>query len=208
MTMLTDAEQERVRAAIAEAEMQTDAELVTVLANRADQYLYIPTLWAALIALLTPAAALLSPAWLDVADVFVVQLIVFVGLASLLRIPALLTRMVPERVRRWRAANLARRQFLECGLHHTGNEMGVMIFVCEQEHYVEIIADRGVAVLVDDGEWEVIVEHFVNAVREGRVGEGFVEAVAACGAILARVAPATGERNDLPDHLVIVDIDL
>ena len=42
-----------------------------VLANRADQYFYIPTLWAALVALLTPLAALLSGAWLDVWDVFV-----------------------------------------------------------------------------------------------------------------------------------------
>ena len=38
--------------------------------------------------------------------------------------------------------------------------------------------------------------------REGRVTEGFVDAVARCGDLLARAAPPDGGGNDLPDNLI------
>ena len=205
--MLSDNELDQLRAAIAEVETRTDAELVTVLASRADEYLYIPTLWAALIALFTPLLALLSPAWLDALDIFILQLIVFVVVATLLRLPWILARIIPRRVRNRRAANLARRAFLANGLHHTAAAMGLMIFVCEQEHYVEIIADRGIAERVEDARWAEIVDQFVTHVKSGEVYEGFSNTVRACGDILADVAPATSVKDELPNHLVVVDLD-
>lgn len=206
MTMLDDAEQTELRRAIADVESRTDAELVTVLANRADNYYYIPTLWAALVALLTPLAAIFSPIWLDTLDVFLVQLLVFIVLAVLLRIPMIMVRIVPRRVREWRAGNLARREFLANGLHNTDNGMGLMIFVCQQEHYVEIIADQGIAAVVDNEQWAAIVETFVQHVKKRDVMKGFVLTVEACGEILARVAPATGKKDELPNHLVVVEL--
>ena len=44
-----------LQARVRQAEQATDAELVTVLAPASDGYRYIPTLWAALLAMLTPA---------------------------------------------------------------------------------------------------------------------------------------------------------
>ena len=54
MALLTEHEQRQVAEAIARVEKTTDAELVTVLAARADDYAYIPLLWASLIALVVP----------------------------------------------------------------------------------------------------------------------------------------------------------
>jgi hypothetical protein len=46
--------QRQIAEAIARAERRTDAELVTVLARRADDYAYWPLLWAAVLALAVP----------------------------------------------------------------------------------------------------------------------------------------------------------
>ena len=141
MSLLKPEQQQRIAELIRAIESRTDAELVTVLAARSDSYAYVSLLWAAMLALLVPITALLLPHWLETRDVVLLQLGVFFVLALLFRIQAVLYVLVPKRVRYWRAANMARRQFLDNNLHHTSGESGVLIFVSEAERYVEIIAD-------------------------------------------------------------------
>ena len=129
----------------------------------------------------------------------------FIVLALLFRIPAITTRLIPRPVRHWRASNLARRQFIEQNLHHTAGETGLLIFVSEAEHYVEILADRGISSRIDNAVWESIVARFTSAVREGKVLQGFLQCIEACGEHLHREIPATHERNELPNRLVVLD---
>jgi putative membrane protein len=203
--LLSADDQRAVAAAIATVERETDAELVTVLARRADSYTYIPLLWAAAIALLTPAVLALTPLWLNLWDVLFAQWLVFAVLALLLRIPAVMLRLVPRSIKHWRAGNLARRQFLEQNLHHTRGETGLLIFVSEAEHYVEIIADRGISRHVDNTQWQAIVDRFTASVQSGETRRGFVDCVQACGELLCRHVPATSEKNELPNHLVVIE---
>ncbi len=204
MALLNEAEQRQVAAAIAAVEKTTDAELVTVLAARADDYYYIPTLWAALAALVTPAALALTPLWLEPRDLLLTQWAVFVALALALRFPPLMCRLIPRRVGHWRAGNLARRQFLDNNLHHTRGANGVLVFVAEAEHYVEIIADRGISRHVDDRQWQAIVDAFTAEIRAGRTRQGLLACIERCGELLSRHAPASEEKNELPDHLVVL----
>jgi putative membrane protein len=204
MTMLTEQQQQRVTEAISDVESRTDAELVTVLASQADAYVYIPTLWAAGAALLAPWLLGLTPLWLEVGDVLLIQLLVFIVLALLLRFPPIMFRLVPKSVRHWRASNLARREFLEQNLHHTKGDTGLLIFVAEAEHYVEILADRGISQHVPDERWESIVEAFVGQVKAGRTIEGFIECIDACGELLVEHVPSTERKNELPNHLIVL----
>lgn len=204
MTLLTEQEAQQVADAISKVEARTDAELVTVLAGQADDYNYIPTLWAALIALVSPGVVMFTPFWLDVTEIMLIQIIVFLAMAVLLRIPLVMRRIIPRGVKEWRAANLARRQFLENNLHHTVGETGVMIFVSETEHYVEIIADRGISKFVSDQQWQDIVDEFTASVRRGSTLEGFLTAVDRCGELLIEHVPATGEKNELPNHMILL----
>lgn len=204
MALLTESQAAQVADAISRVEEKTDAELVTVLAYQADSYHYIPTLWAALLALVSPGIVMFTPFWLDVKEVVLVQLIVFLAGAVMLRIPPVMRRIIPGRIKRWRASNLARRQFLENNLHHTAGETGVLIFVAETERYVEIIADRGISRHVDDSEWQNIVDEFTLRVKAGQTLDGFLVAVERCGELLAKHVPATAEKNELPNHMIIV----
>ncbi len=205
MTLLSIQGKEKVSAAITGAEKLTDAELVTVLAKQSDDYRYIPTLWAALVALFSPGLIALTPFWLELWEIVLGQLSVFILLAVFLRIPAIMFRLIPKPVRQWRASNMARRQFLENNLHHTENELGVLIFVSEAEHYVEIIVDRGISQHVDDSEWQSIVHNLTQKVKNGQTLKGFLDCISSCSDLLQKVAPVTREKNELPNHLIVLD---
>ena len=202
--LLNEENQKRVARAIAAIEKDTDAELVTVLARQADDYRYIPLMWAALLSLLVPLVLAFLPIWLSALETLLAQWTVLVALALLFRWPPLMMALVPRRVKQWRAANLARRTFLDQGLHHTKDGTGLLIFVSEAEHYVEILADRGIAARVPDERWKSIVDTFTGHVKQGEVLNGFLECIASCGDELITKLPATEQKNELPNHLVLL----
>lgn len=203
MAFLTNDEKRRLRERIEAAERQTSGELVTVIARESDPYPYIPLLWASLIALSLPPFIVLAGLWLDLATVSAIQLAAFLVLSLLFRWRPLKMRLIPKATKLRRAARTAREQFLAQGVHNTSDRCGVLIFVSVAEHYVEILADRAINAKVAQEDWDAIVAGFVAAVKQGRVAEGFEQAVDACGALLAQHFPAApGERNELPDHLI------
>ena len=202
--MLDPQAQARVRQAIRDAEAQTQIEFVTVITRQSDGYYFIPTLWAALIALLLPLALLLSPYWLEVFDIVVAQLAVFSALTALFRWSPVMYRIVPRKVLQHRARNMARRQFLDQGVHRTREGTGVLFFVSEAEHYVEIIADSGIDQRVSQTTWQQIVDDFTASVKRGDIEAGFIQAVQVVAKLGAEVAPATRQENELSDHLVVI----
>ena len=204
MALLTQAQQRQVEDAVTRAEQRTDAEIVTVLAPRADDYSYIPLLWASLIALLVPALAHFFMAGMQTYSLLMLQWATFVVLSLIFRIPAITTRLIPPRVRHWRASNLARRQFLEQKLHHTEGRTGVLIFVSEAERYVEILVDEGISRHLDDSDWGTIVSDFVRRVALGHTAEGFIACIDACADVLKEHVPRTQARNQLPNRLVML----
>lgn len=204
MALLTEHEQRKVAEAIARVERDTDAELVTVLAARADDYAYIPLLWASLLALVVPGVVHYLTGWLTMNSLLLVQWITFIVLCLLFRLPKVTTHLVPRSVRHWRASNLARRQFLAQNLHHTVGSTGVLIFVCEAERYVEILVDEGISSRLDNQHWASIVAAFTQQVKQGQTLQGFVSCVEACGELLKVHVPVTQVRNELPNRLVVL----
>ncbi|MGA6099825.1 TPM domain-containing protein [Stutzerimonas marianensis] len=204
MSLLSESELQQVADAINRVERDTDAELVTVLAAQADDYRYIPLLWASLLALLLPGAVVFFSGWLSAWQLLLVQWLTFIVLALIFRIDALTSRLIPRSVRHWRACNLARRQFIELNLHHTEAGTGMLIFVSEAERYVEILVDRGISSRIDDSVWQSVVAAFTEDVRNGQVLEGFLTCIETCGSLLKQHVPATHERNELPNHLVVL----
>jgi putative membrane protein len=205
MALLDPEQQQKIADQIRVIEMSTDAELITVLAARSDSYNYISLMWAALVALLVPFVILMFPFWLDTREIVLLQLGLFFLFALIFRIPRILMMLVPERVRFWRASNMARRQFLDNNLHHTTRESGILIFVSEAERYVEIIADRGINDLVGPGHWQSLVDEFIVAVKRGETFPGFEQCLRRCGEELITRLPATHTKDELPNHLVIVE---
>jgi len=204
--LLTGIDKEQVREAIKEAERHTRGELITVITPRSDEYLFIPTLWAGLVALMMPALMLLLNTEQETMMVFISQIAVFVTCTIVFQFPLIKYALVPKSIKRLRASRLAREQFFMQGLHHTKERTGILIFVSIAEHYVEIIADKGINDVVPNGTWDTVVNDFVGEVKSEHYTQGFIKAITSCGAILSESFPADIENvNELPNHLIELD---
>lgn len=207
MRLLNDSQMKTVADAIAIVEKNTDAELIAVLARQSDLYRPISTLWAAVIALILPVVLMQFPMALHPWHWLLIQWLVFLVMAVVLRWSPLLFRLCPKPLQHWRASNLAQRQFLQQNLHRTHSETGVLIFVSEKERYVEIIADRGISRHVTNAEWKIIIDQLTRRIKEGKTLEGFLEGIQRCGELLKTHVPATFSKNELPNHLIVIDRD-
>ena len=58
--------------------------------------------------------------------------------------------------------------------------------------------------LIGAEDLETIVEAFVAKIRAGRTLDGFIECIEACGELLVEHVPATGPKNELPNHLILL----
>jgi putative membrane protein len=194
----------RITEAIHQAEKSTSGEFVAVVARASDHYIFVPLLWSALISLLLPGACLLLEVPLRWVQLYQIQLLTFIVLAVLLMsIPGLHLKLVPARVKHARASRLAKAQFYQQGVQLTPHHSGVLFFVSLAERYVEIVADKGIHEKLGEARWKGIIDRFVGKVSRGRVVDGFVEAIGACGAAMAEHYPPDPTVTDeLSDGLI------
>lgn len=204
MIRFSEQDNARITAAIHEAEQKTSGEFVAVVARASDHYIFLPLLWAAILALLVPGAFLLTGMSLSYAHLYDIQLLTFIALATLFMFaPGLHLYLVPRSVKHSRASRLAKAQFYLQGVHMTSERSGVLLFVSLAERYVEIVADRGIHEKLGEAFWQDVVRNFVQQVRDGQVVDGFVAAVKACGEGMAKhYPPSADDRNELSDGLI------
>lgn len=204
MIRFTLEDKARITAAIHAAEKSTSGEFVAVVARASDHYVALPLLWSAILALLFPGACLLAGASLTWVHLYQIQLLIFIALTVLLlSAPGLHLTLVPRHVKRTHAARLAKAQFYAQGVQLTPHHSGVLLFVSLAERYVEIVADKGIHERIGEARWQAIIDGFVAQVRRGRVADGFVETIGACGAAMAEhYPPDPSETNELSDGLI------
>ena len=202
MAFIAAGDRQRIEAAIRAAEATTSGELVTVIAHSSDSYLFLPTLFAALAALTVPLLLWLLPWAVPTLVLFVLQVAIFVLALLLFLWSPLRMRLIPHALKVHHAARLAREQFFLRGLHETQERHGVLLFVSVAERYVEILADRGIHARVPEGAWAGIVARFTEEVQAGRIADGFVAAIAGCGALLSAQFPRRpDDRDELANRL-------
>ncbi len=194
----------RITAAIHAAEKGTSGEFVAVVARASDHYVFVPLVWAAIVALLFPGACLLLGLPLRWVHLYQIQLLIFIVLAALfLFVPELHIRLVPAPVKHVRASRLAKAQFYQQGVQLTPHHSGVLFFVSLAEHHVQIVADKGIHEKLGEAHWQGIIEMFVGEVGRGRVVDGFVDAIGACGAAMAEhYPPDPNDTSPLSDGLI------
>lgn len=224
---LNSDEHARVARAIATAEARTSGEIFCVLAGQVSSYRDTSLAWAAAAAFLLPLALIplgFDATWLrglatsweaahlaalhlsigrSIAAYAVFQVAVFLAVYLLLRIPVLTRLVTPRGMRRERTRQAAMHQFLAHGLHVTEHRTGVLIFAAMADRQVEVIADQGIHSKVDPSVWADAVETLTVALSENRAAEGFEQAIAGVGGVLAEhFPPRPHNPNEAPDRLV------
>lgn len=204
MIKFSDTDKARITAAIQAAEKNTSGEFVAVVARSSDHYIFLPLLWAAFLALILPGVLYFIGVPLAWIHLYQIQLALFVILALLfLFVPELHLHLVPRHVKHSRASRLAKAQFYQQGVHMTREHSGVLLFVSLAEHYVEIVADKGIHAKLGEAHWQGIIKAFVGEVKEGRIVDGFVTAITACGGAMAEhYPPEPDDVDELSDGLI------
>ena len=201
--MIDDGMRLRIAAAIAAAEQGTRAEFVAAIARRADDYRSNSLMAALAGALFGGIAAWTLLPWPGAGETLACELAGFLLVFTLSAFTPLGMLVVPARRKRRRASRLAKLVFLQRGLAGTEEHCGVLFFVSRAERYVEVVADSGIDQAVEPGAWQTIVDAFTASVKRGEVEQGFVAAIEALGAHLARHYPPQGENpNRIPDRLI------
>jgi uncharacterized membrane protein len=113
----------------------------------------------------------------------------------------------------WRGANARERAVSLFGKQRvwdTEANNGVLIYLLQADHAIEIVADRGLARHVAPDSWETMVAQMGASFRDGRHEEGLTQALSEVSALLVQYFPASAEPdtdgardNELPDHPVI-----
>jgi putative membrane protein len=203
MSILTE-ERERIANAIRSAEARTSGKIVCVLARTSTQATALPVILAAAAALATPWLLVALTA-MTVQQILAIQIAVFLVLLLLLSLPSLRVALMPRQMRRAIAHQKAMEQFVSRGLAGNKDRAGILIFVSLAERYARIIADDEIAARVPQSAWQGAVDALIAHTRHGRIADGFIAAIDACGEELARHFPqAAGSQNKLPDRIYVI----
>lgn len=198
----------RITAAVQAAEGRTAGEIYCVVARSSGDYFFAAalTLTLAIVIISLPVVWLLDRWWYQLTPLAlgIAQLVAIASaLAVLALFPALRIHFVPHRQRFRQAHDNAMRQFLGRNIHITAARTGVLLFVSLAERYAEVMADSGINQKVPQETWNGVVAGLIAHARSGDVADGFVDAVATVGALLAEHFPVgSGDLNELDDHVV------
>jgi putative membrane protein len=142
---------------------------------------------------------------MPVTRILLLQIATFVVLATVLCLPRVRVALMPRAMRRAVAHRAALQQFALRGVARKKDRTGILIFVSLAERYARIVADEGIAARVPQAHWQQAVDELVAHMSSGRIAEGFIAAIAACGDVLAtHFPPREGGRDELPDRIFTV----
>ncbi len=221
---MTDADRDRVSAAVSGAEATSAGEIVTIHAAASDDYHDIALIWSFAIGLLALVALTLAPNFflnlLDrisgnwtqqwtprelfgIAAVVVSIKALTIWLLQLWR--PLRLALVPASVKHARVRTRAVTCFKIGAERRTTGRTGILIYLSEAEHRAEIVADEAIASLVPAEVWGDAMAALLAELKRGRMADGLVAAIGQVGIILAAHFPhADDDRNELPDRMIEV----
>jgi len=201
---ISEQDRQRISASIRAAEAKSSGEIVCVLAQSSSDAKALPIFVAAIVALALPWGLVASTA-LAVNRILALQVLAFVVLALALCAPRVRVALLPRRARRAAAHHAALEQFTIRGVARKKDRNGILIFVSLAERYARIIADEGIASRVPQSEWQIAIDALLEHTRDGRIADGFIDAIEQCGKVLETHFPRTAPgRDELPDRIYFI----
>ncbi|WP_250890214.1 TPM domain-containing protein [Sphingobium nicotianae] len=219
---MTDADHDLVTAAVARAEENSDAEIVTIIARRSDAYHDVGLHWALLCAFLVPAFAAAFPVHYERAVIWLLgewthelplrllllvllghMILKFLAVRYLLAIPALRMAFTPGATKSRRVRRRALLLFRTAAESRTARLTGVLLYLSLDEHRAEIVADEAIASKVSAEVWGDAMAALIDEAHAGRIAQGMALAIEKAGVILAEHCPRSSTNpNELPDRLI------
>ena len=224
MAYLNEDEHRVVSDAVKTAEETTSGEIVTVLADRSDEYGDVVLVYAAAIAFTAMSLFALWPqpftelwdsifgGWRhewrtgEIASLTIGLGAIAFGLSWLvLSWNNLRFAIVPGQTKTARVHARAIKHFKVGAERRTHGRTGVLIYLSMREHRAEIVADQPIAEIVSADVWGEAMADMLSHIREGHIAEGLAAGVRDVGVVLSEHFPrAEDDENELPDRLIEV----
>jgi putative membrane protein len=219
---LSEADHDKVSAAIAAAEASSNGEIVAVATPLSDSYHDVALHWAVAVLILVLAWAAWCPScleyWYDKltggwsAEPTLSQLLTFLMILAVLKftIVLLILKWMPLRLALTPGATKHRRVrrravtvFRAAAERRTVGRTGVLIYLSIGERRAEIVADEAILKVTDDSTWGEAMTALLEHVREGRPADGICAAIERVGLVLAEHFPRSAtDMNEIPDKLI------
>jgi len=212
MARFSEEDQNRIKAAVRQAEEKISGEIVPVFVEQSGFYTIAQYRGALMGAALTFVGIIvydkLVPNW-GVFDPIYILTIVALGTVLGAALPQFIVPIKRflagqkhfDRATRSKAENA----FLEEEVFATRHRTGIMIFISFFEREVIVMADRGISKVVDQKEWDKIVKTITVSIANGKMVDGIEAAIRRCGEILLEkgfeITP--DDINELRDDLRI-----
>ena len=206
----TPQELDRIKSAVKKAEDNISGEIVPVFVERSGFYTIANYRGVLLLATATfisiiifdryvPALAIMDPMFMlfMVATGGLLGGILTHSIQPLKRI--LISRNHLDQATKKRAETA----FLDEEVFNTRHRTGILIFISFFEHEVIVLADRGISKVVDQKEWDTLVQQLIEKIRMGKVTDGIETAILRCGEILLEKGflKTADDINELSDDL-------
>lgn len=211
----SEADLERIKSAVRTAENNISGEIVPVIVDKSGYY---PTsnykcgmVFAAVsfIMVILLDRYFIDPSHTLYYDPMFIFFVVFVAATIGYMLPNLIqpvqrffiSQKLMDETTRQRAENA----FLEEEVFNTRHRTGIMIFISFFEHEVIIMADRGISKVVEQKEWDAMVEDLISFIRKDQIIEGIESGIKRCGEILLEKGfkKTLDDVNELRDDLRI-----
>ena len=222
MLSLSDADHDKVSAAIAAAEAKSNGEIVAVATPISDAYHDVALHWALipLFAVLAWAAwrptaltwwyAFLFGGWTPDPTLSQLLTLLMVFAALKFTVSLLILKWMPLRLALTPSSTKERRVrrravtvFKAAAERRTAGRTGILIYLSMAERRAEIVADEAILKVTDVHTWGEAMTALIANVREGRPGEGICAAISQVGVVLAEHFPrSAGDTNEIPDKLI------
>ena len=222
MLRFTAEDHRLVTEAVTRAELSSDAEIVTIVAEKSDSYHDVGLHYAVLAMLLVPAVLALLPqsvidwatgltlGWNEAPSRALLMAFLFVKLAAVFLIVRYALAYMPLRMALTPGSTKSRRvrrraveHFRVGAERRTVGRVGILLYLSLRERRAEIVADEAIVSKVAPDLWGEAMADLVEEVKAGRPGAGMAKAVEDMGGVLSEHFPKTAtDRNELPDRLI------
>jgi putative membrane protein len=202
-TFFSEAEQERIRHAVIEAESKTAGEIVPMVVTSSARYTEIELLGVITGLFLGMIA---EGIWSDPWGSPFLNLWPVAGALGgflLCRLSAVKRFFTPKSRIAQAVHTTCLAAFTEQGLHYTRGHTGILILVSLVERRVQVLADRGINEKVSPGAWDDVTKILTAGLKSGRACDAFCKAIERCGELLAEHFPRQADdKDELPNRLV------
>lgn len=210
MALFKQSEYPEIEKSIAAVEAKTSGEIVVAIVPRSHDYGWLVGITTIVGIVVGTAVAVVQPHWSDGSSPWTLASLLtwqLAGLAAGLGLglsPAARRWLTPGKFKTAWVHRESLAYFAGAGVHLTAQRAGILIFVSELEHRVEILADEGIHQRVGKSYWNEEIRFFIDELRKNRAAaQALCTTIQRIGTKLAdHFPPDPNDKNELSNRIV------